>query len=63
MMWNPFMIWNSGFQMSFAAIIAIVLVFTMVKNILQVKQIHLAQLKVDENSEPVISLKVNLEIE
>lgn len=35
MMWNPFVIFNSGFQMSFAAIIAITLVWQMVCNILR----------------------------
>lgn len=37
MMWNPFVIFNSGFQMSFAAIIAITLVWPVVCNILQLE--------------------------
>ena len=37
MMWNPFVIFNSGFQMSFAAIIAITLVWPMVCNILKIE--------------------------
>lgn len=38
MMWNPFAIFNSGFQMSFGAIIAIVLVWPIVQNILQIQR-------------------------
>lgn len=36
MLWNPFVIFNSGFQMSFAAIIAITLIWPVICNILQI---------------------------
>lgn len=40
MMGNPFIVLNSGFQMSFAAIIAIVIIFPVVQNILRLGQTH-----------------------
>lgn len=40
MIGNPFIVLNSGFQMSFAAIVAIVIIFPVVQNILRLGQGH-----------------------
>lgn len=50
MLWNPFVIFNSGFQMSFAAIISIVLVLPVIQNILQIHRLNLKQMMMDEKN-------------
>ncbi|MFQ9514916.1 MAG: DNA internalization-related competence protein ComEC/Rec2 [Eubacterium sp.] len=50
MMWNPFVIFNSGFQMSFGAIIAIVLIFPVIQNILQLEPVILRGMVVNKKN-------------
>ena len=50
MLWNPFVIFNSGFQMSFAAIISIVLVLPVIQNILQIPQLSMKRMIIDEKN-------------
>jgi competence protein ComEC len=50
MLVNPFVIFNSGFQMSFTAIIAITLIYPTIENILQLKNENLWRREIDKNN-------------